>query len=261
MKKLIPAIAFLWLAVSLHAQTATQYNFDKFTPLQSTGILPDEVEMSGKDFMSTSRKNLTKGGSKKDRKAKELFVLQSSYSIKDLFNSGRVLYNDPVSNYVEKVRVEVTSSDAQLLSETKVFVIKSSVVNAFATNQGYIFITTGLLAQLENEAQLAFIICHELMHYKNKHVVKAYVENSKIDRGEGGYRKSEIDKKYLAKNNYSKENETEADVDGFDLFAKTRYALDAIDGTFDVLKYSELPLKILCLTLKKCLKQSICVFH
>lgn len=241
MKKTIPILVFIWATLCLHGQTASQYNFDKFTPLQSSGILPDEVEMSGKDFMSTSRKNLTKGGSKKDKKAKELFVLQSSYSIKDIFNSGRVLYNDPVSAYVEKVRVEVTSSDAQLLSETKIFVIKSSVVNAFATNQGYIFITTGLLSQLENEAQLAFIICHELMHYKNKHVVKAYVENSKIDRGEGGYRKSEIDKKYLAKNNYSKENETEADVDGFDLFAKTRYALDAIDGTFDVLKYSELP--------------------
>ncbi len=191
--------------------------------------------------MSTTRKNLTKGGSKKDKKAKESFVLQTSYAIKDLFISGRLLYNDPISEYVEKVRREVTASDPQLASETKVFVVKSSVVNAFATNQGYLFITTGLLAQLENEAQLAFVLCHELIHYKKKHVIKAYVQNDKIDRGEGGYRKSEVDKKYLAKSNYSKEHESEADVNGFDLFAKTRYSLDAINGTFDVLKYSELP--------------------
>jgi hypothetical protein len=197
--------------------------------------------MTGKDFMSTTRKNLTKGGSKKDKKAKESFVLQTSYAIKDLFISGRLLYNDPISEYVEKVRREVTASDPQLASETKVFVVKSSVVNAFATNQGYLFITTGLLAQLENEAQLAFVLCHELIHYKKKHVIKAYVQNDKIDRGEGGYRKSEVDKKYLAKSNYSKEHESEADVNGFDLFAKTRYSLDAINGTFDVLKYSELP--------------------
>ncbi len=241
MKKKFLLLAFVGLVLSSYSQTAAQYDFSKFTPLQSSGTLPEEVEMTGKDFMSTTRKNLTKGGSKKDKKAKESFVLQTSYAIKDLFISGRLLYNDPISEYVEKVRREVTASDAKLASETKVFVVKSSVVNAFATNQGYLFITTGLLAQLENEAQLAFVLCHELIHYKKKHVIKAYVQNDKIDRGEGGYRKSEVDKKYLAKSNYSKEHESEADVNGFDLFAKTRYSLDAINGTFDVLKYSELP--------------------
>jgi Zn-dependent protease with chaperone function len=241
MKKKFLLLAFVGLVLSSYSQTAAQYDFSKFTPLQSSGTLPEEVEMTGKDFMSTTRKNLTKGGSKKDKKAKESFVLQTSYAIKDLFISGRLLYNDPISEYVEKVRREVTASDPQLASETKVFVVKSSVVNAFATNQGYLFITTGLLAQLENEAQLAFVLCHELIHYKKKHVIKAYVQNDKIDRGEGGYRKSEVDKKYLAKSNYSKEHESEADVNGFDLFAKTRYSLDAINGTFDVLKYSELP--------------------
>jgi Zn-dependent protease with chaperone function len=241
MKKKLLLLAFIGLVLPCYSQTAAQYDFAKFTPLQSSGTLPEEVEMTGKDFMSTTRKNLTKGGSKKDKKAKESFVLQTSYAIKDLFISGRLLYNDPISDYVEKVRREVTASDPQLASETKVFVVKSSVVNAFATNQGYLFITTGLLAQLENEAQLAFVLCHELIHYKKKHVIKAYVQNDKIDRGEGGYRKSEVDKKYLAKSNYSKEHESEADVNGFDLFAKTRYSLDAINGTFDVLKYSELP--------------------
>lgn len=241
MKKITLLLAFLGLLLPGYSQTAAQYDFAKFTPLQSSGTLPEEVEMTGKDFMSTTRKNLTKGGSKKDKKAKETFVLQTSYAIKDLFISGRLLYNDPISDYVEKVRREVTASDAKLASETKVFVVKSSVVNAFATNQGYLFITTGLLAQLENEAQLAFVLCHELIHYQKKHVIKAYVQNDKIDRGEGGYRKSEVDKKYLAKSNYSKEHESEADVNGFDLFAKTRYSLDAINGTFDVLKYSELP--------------------
>lgn len=260
MKKTLLALAFCGLVFSTYAQNASQYDFTKFTPLQSTGILPDEVEMTGKDFMSTSRKNLTKGGSKQDKKAKESFVLQTSYAIKDIFISGRVLYNDPISDYVEKVRKEITASDPQLATETKVFVIKSSVVNAFATNQGYIFITTGLLSQLENEAQLAFVLCHEMIHYKKKHVVKAYVQNDKIDRGEGGYRKSDVDRRYLAKSNYSKEAESEADGDGFDLFAKTRYSLDAINGTFDVLKYSELPFEDFEFTPKKLLETDFLIF-
>lgn len=241
MKKLFAGLLAIALYCTAFAQTTAKIDFANFSPLKSVGTLPDEVEMTGKDFIESSRNSVMKGGNKKDKKAKAQFLLESSYAIKELFISGRVLYNDPISQYVEKVRLEVTTSDLKLQGETKMFVIKSSVVNAFATNQGYIFITTGLLSQLENEAQLAFIICHELMHYKRKHVLKGYVENEKIERGDGAYRKSSIDKKYLAKSNYSKEHESEADGMGFDLFVLTDYNVDGANGTFDILKYSELP--------------------
>lgn len=260
MKHIFSSVVFLFLILTAYSQGTQPYDFNKFTPLQSSGTLPNVVGMSGSDFMSTSRKNLVKGGTYRDKKVKEQFVLQTSYAIKDIFNSGRVLYNDPISEYVEKVRKEVTASDPQLESETKIFVIKSTVVNAFATNQGFIFITTGLLAQLENEAQLAFVLCHELIHFQKKHVVKAYVENSKIDRGDGGYRKTDIDRRYLAKSNYSKEHESEADNDGFDLYVKTKYSLDAIDGLFDVLKYAELPFEDIEFNPKKLLETEYLVF-
>lgn len=217
------------------------------------------VEMSSKDFMATSKKNIDEGGSRKDKKAQALFVLQSSYSIKDLFISGRVLYNDPISDYVESIRKKVTESDPQLASETQVFIIKSSVVNAFATNQGYIFITTGLLSQLENEAQLAFVLCHELIHYKKKHVVNSYVEDDRINRSNGN-RKSNIDSKYLKKANYSRENESEADADGFDLYVKSGYALDAVDDVFTVLKYAELPFEDIEFSTKNFLETDYLVF-
>lgn len=240
---------------------APAYDFNKFTPLQSSGNLPQLVSMSGNDFITGTRKNidLTKGN-RKDRKAQKQFAIQSSYSIKDLFTSGKVLYNSPISHYVENVHKVVTAGDVQLATETRVFVIKSSVVNAFATNQGYIFITTGLLAQLENEAQLAFILCHEMVHYKNKHVVNAYVENQRIDRERAAYRNADIDSRFLQKANYSRENESEADSDGFELFAKTKYNLKAIDGLFDVLKYSLLPFDDIKFKTKNIFETSTLVF-
>lgn len=242
MKNLIVGIFIFWVAGNLLAQnTEAKIDFDNFTPLTSQGILPFEVEMSGKDFVETSRNSVMAGGNKFEKRSKAQFLLESSYSIKELFVSGRVLYNDPISHYLEKVRLEITASDSLLRKNTKIFVVKSSVVNAFATNQGYIFVTTGLLALLNNEAELAFILCHELIHYQKQHVLKGYVYNEKLDRSGGGYRKSSIDEHYIDKVNFSKENESEADVLGFDLFLKTSYALEAIDGTFDVLKFSELP--------------------
>lgn len=235
------------------------YDFNKFTPLQSSGDLPNEIVMSGSDFMSTSRKNLTTDKAR-NRRAKKRFVLYSSYAIKDIFNSGKVIYNGIIGDYVEKIRLEITKSDPQLTAETKVFIIKSSVVNAFATNQGYIFITTGLLSKLENEAQLAFILCHEMIHYKNKHAIIQYVRNDKIDKGQGAFRKIDIEGKYLLKANHSKDHETEADIEGFDLYAKSGYSLDELNGTFDVLKYSTSPFDSVLFDLQSSLGTEYLVF-
>ena len=45
-----------------------------------------------------------------------------------------------------------------LLDEVRIYVTKSPYVNAFSTDQGVIMINIGLIAQLENEAQLAYAV-------------------------------------------------------------------------------------------------------
>ena len=51
-------------------------------------------------------------------------------------------------------------------------VLDSPVINAFALPGGYIYITRGLLAHLENEAQLAVVIGHEIGHVAGRHASK-----------------------------------------------------------------------------------------
>ncbi|MBD3615526.1 MAG: M48 family metalloprotease [Gracilimonas sp.] len=48
-------------------------------------------------------------------------------------------------------------------------VLKSPVVNAFALPGGYIYVTRGLLAHLDNEAQLAVVLGHEIAHVAARH--------------------------------------------------------------------------------------------
>ena len=48
-------------------------------------------------------------------------------------------------------------------------VLDSPVVNAFALPGGFIYVTRGLLAHLENEAQLAVVIGHEIGHVVGRH--------------------------------------------------------------------------------------------
>jgi len=51
-------------------------------------------------------------------------------------------------------------------------VIKNPSVNAFALPNGKIYIHTGLLSLIENEAQLALLIAHEMNHVLYKHSLK-----------------------------------------------------------------------------------------
>jgi predicted Zn-dependent protease len=53
-------------------------------------------------------------------------------------------------------------------------VIDSPVVNAFAVPGGYIYLTRGLLAYLNDEAELAGVIGHEIGHVTARHSVQAY---------------------------------------------------------------------------------------
>ncbi len=47
-------------------------------------------------------------------------------------------------------------------------------VNAYSTPGGYVLITTGLLKLMDNEAQLAAVLAHEIGHVTARHAIKSY---------------------------------------------------------------------------------------
>lgn len=53
-------------------------------------------------------------------------------------------------------------------------VLDSPTVNAFSAPGGYVFVTTGLLKLIDNEAQLAGVLGHEIGHISGRHALKGY---------------------------------------------------------------------------------------
>ena len=51
-------------------------------------------------------------------------------------------------------------------------VLDSPIINAFALPGGYVYVTRGLLAHLNNEAQLAVVLGHEIGHVAGRHASK-----------------------------------------------------------------------------------------
>jgi predicted Zn-dependent protease len=89
------------------------------------------------------------------------------------------LYDNPqVQAYVESVGQRVLQASTfhdpatpEMYRNTKFTfrVIDSPVVNAFALPGGYVYVTRGLLTHVQNEAQLAFVLGHEIAHVAARH--------------------------------------------------------------------------------------------
>jgi len=234
MKPLLLAAFFACIAIAAHPQN--------YKPLQAGGTIPKEFVTKSSAKYHEEKQNLQKTEEKKTQKIKSAFYLESTFSIDNLLKSGYVLFNDPVSDYVNKVAGEILKANPEIKDELRFYTLKSTAVNAFSTSDGMVLINLGLLAQIENEAQLAFILCHEISHCLEKHAMENYIHKEEVSKGKGVYKKLSFDEKMVEKMRYSKDNEEEADKMGFELYLKTKYSFEALSGAFDVLQYAHLPI-------------------
>lgn len=213
-----------------------------YAPLRCQGPIPaDFLKLSTDKVLNDQDKIDEKKLSKRERKIEKEFALNSNFGIDGILLSGKVLYGDPLTEYVNKVADKILANHSQIRAETRFYVIKSSSVNAFSTNQGIIFITVGLLGQIKSEAELAFILCHELSHYIKKHNLEQYKIQADIKDGKGRFRNLYFYERVSEYYNYSKDNELEADRSGLNIFMNTPYSSDAVLSSFDMLLYAHLP--------------------
>jgi len=211
---------------------------ENFVPLKSSGQLPPVFTQNIRNVIRQDVELMKDSGKvHKDLKAK--FFTSSNYQIEKIIRSGNTLINDEVSAYLNEITNVLLKDDPALRSKISVYAFKSVVVNAYSYDKGFIFVDLGLIAQAETEAQLAYLMCHEIMHYVKKHQVNSYVNEQLIEKG------TQYENKLVEKCQYSKEVEGEADIEGFKLFAGSPYNPKQALKLFDVLQYSNLPFELL----------------
>lgn len=96
------------------------------------------------------------------------------------------LVNDvALQNYVNKVGRWVANQSERTDLPWHFGVIESEDINAFAAPGGYVIITRGLYRKLENEAQLAGVLAHEVAHVVRNHHLKILQKSQLLDLGAG----------------------------------------------------------------------------
>jgi predicted Zn-dependent protease len=147
--------------------------------------------------------------------------------------------NSKLQKYVSLVGTTLTQNCNRPEIEFHFAVIESSEINAYSTPGGYVFVTTAVLEKMENEAELAGVLAHEISHVTERHIVKELslkgTEKSSVASIAafiGGASESvgiafsqAVDKAVdiILRDGYKKEDEIQADVSAVMLCAVSGY--------------------------------------
>lgn len=206
-----------------------------YQPIKSVGAIPEELTQNTKKKIALDLKEINQKD-KELNKQERNFTIHSNYAIERQLRGGNILLNDEITAYVNNVVDNLLVNNPQLRKELSIYVTKVPEVNAYCMGKGYIFVNIGLISQVENEAQLAYVLAHEISHYVKRHNFDTYVEVKKVDKVKT------FEDRVLQLFSFSKENELEADTYGFELFKNSSYSIEEVVKAFDVLKYSYLPI-------------------
>jgi len=116
----------------------------------------------------------------------------AAFTIEDEQKLGKEIYDKLQKNHFllqdKKLNAYITDIGNRVLSQshkgpfTFTFsIFNSSAINAFATPGGYIYINKGLITTVENEAQLAGVIAHEIAHANSRHVAQIIEKSQKLN--------------------------------------------------------------------------------
>lgn len=140
---------------------------ENYTPLASAGPIPELFTMQLRPMVQKEVAALIQS----DKKANTDNLLYSYAGIETFVKSGNILFNDEVSAYLERIVDVLLKDKPELRKSIHIYAYKSAAVNAHSFSQGCIFINTGMVAQAETEAQLAYLVAREIAHCTKKHVL------------------------------------------------------------------------------------------
>ena len=163
---ILSCIPLLGLAQSFHDYQPISDNPSKQKQLQeavSAKFLQDQASLSGKN----------------KKEIAELYK-ERYEMIKKKIDDREMITNEEVQQYLDRLVNELTSKNKGILPPgVRIHFSRSNWPNASSMGEGTIIFNIGLFNRLQNEAQAAFVIAHELAHYylnHSNHAIQRYVE-------------------------------------------------------------------------------------
>jgi predicted Zn-dependent protease len=150
---------------------------------------------------------------------------------KDLATGGNRIRNPELDAYLKDVICRISP---EYCSATRVYVMRQPDFNAAMYPNGAMVVWSGLLVRVQNEAQLAAVLGHEIGHYKRRHTLSMWRRARAATNGlmgiqllTGGLVPAVADTAFLLTMGtlmqYSRDHESEADALGIEALATAGY--------------------------------------
>jgi beta-barrel assembly-enhancing protease len=110
-------------------------------------------------------------------------VAEASFTIENEKKLGKEFYeklqkgnfllqNEQANSYLTLLGKQILGYSEKAPFDFQFSIIRSSAINAFATPGGYVYVNQGLISLVENEAELAGVLAHEIAHVNGRHIAE-----------------------------------------------------------------------------------------
>ena len=176
--------------------------------------------------------------------------------MRGLRESGRVLEDPEVGEYVQSLGLRLSSLAHDGNRKFSYFLVRDPSINAFALPGGFIGIHTGLLLETSNESELAGVLAHEVAHVTQRHIARGLENQSRtnlvstaatlaailIGAAAGGGSDATMGAITAAQGmaaqsqiNFTRDNEYEADRVGIGILASAGYDPNGMPAFFETM--------------------------
>ena len=173
-------------------------------------------------------------------KSSERQLMKNAGAYEDQFVRRGYRYDSPeLEAALSRLGAQLAPKPTDPYMRYRFHILRDAGVNAFALPDGQLYVNTGLLAQLENEAQLAAVLAHEVQHTAGHHGILSYRSTRRklIAGAVLGPITLGIGDVFLAMSvfGYSRDLEEEADRLGAKRMLKAGYDPRQMRGVFEIL--------------------------
>ncbi len=156
-----------------------------------------------------------------------------------------VVQDQAVHRYVGLVGTALAQGSTRPNLPWTFIVLDTDGVNAFAAPGGYVHITRGALALIKNEAELAGVLAHEVIHVTGKHTINSMMKSKAVQMGaaetlsgSASLMERAVTATYdnIVERGFGRAEENDSDEQGVALANKTGYAPNGLVGFLTTLK-------------------------
>jgi beta-barrel assembly-enhancing protease len=155
-----------------------------------------------------------------------------------------VVQDPAVHRYVSLVGLAMAQGSTRPALPWTFIVLDTDGANAFAAPGGYVHITRGLLGLIKNEAELAGVLAHEIIHITEKHTIRDIQKSQAVSMGaetfagDSALMQRAVNATYdnIINKGFGRADENEADEKGAAIANKTGYAPNGLVTFLTTLK-------------------------